>query len=211
MHGDILFNSVMHFNATWTYERIAELTQLWAEGMSGSLIAAKMGTTRNAVIGKANRLGLASRATKSSTPRTKLRGLSSAERRSTHGVGREAAKRIRAKAVKLSPVPVAPTPPIERIDDQQIPIAQRCDLMALGNNTCRWPVGEPGTAGFFFCGSPEADLSRCVPYCRQHRSRVYEGRRGAPNLFGVSQVAISKNNAPRTFLRAWRGTHDLPH
>jgi GcrA cell cycle regulator len=42
----------------WSDERVAELRQLWNDGLSASLIAAKFGTTRNAIIGKAHRLDL---------------------------------------------------------------------------------------------------------------------------------------------------------
>ena len=43
----------------WTYERIEKLKQLWDEGLTASRIAAELGeVTRNAVIGKAHRLGL---------------------------------------------------------------------------------------------------------------------------------------------------------
>ena len=45
---------------SWTDDRIATLKQLWNGGHSASIIAAKLGdTTRNAVIGKVHRLGLA--------------------------------------------------------------------------------------------------------------------------------------------------------
>ena len=44
----------------WTLERITRLKNLWQDGMSSRDIAQKMGEglSRNAVIGKANRLGL---------------------------------------------------------------------------------------------------------------------------------------------------------
>ena len=46
----------------WTYERIEKLKQLWDEGLTASRIAAELGeVTRNAVIGKAHRLGLSGR------------------------------------------------------------------------------------------------------------------------------------------------------
>lgn len=46
----------------WTEERVAALQRLWAQGLSASQIAERLGSvTRNAVIGKAHRLGLASR------------------------------------------------------------------------------------------------------------------------------------------------------
>lgn len=47
----------------WTEERIEKLTKLWDKGFSASQIATELaeGVTRNAVIGKAHRLGLKSR------------------------------------------------------------------------------------------------------------------------------------------------------
>lgn len=47
----------------WTDERIERLKALWDEGLSASQIAKELGegVTRNAVIGKAHRLGLKSR------------------------------------------------------------------------------------------------------------------------------------------------------
>ena len=46
----------------WTDERVEKLKKLWSEGLSASQIAAQLGgVSRNAVIGKAHRLGLKSR------------------------------------------------------------------------------------------------------------------------------------------------------
>ena len=46
----------------WTDEKVETLTKLWREGKSASEISVLLGdVTRNAVIGKAHRLGLASR------------------------------------------------------------------------------------------------------------------------------------------------------
>jgi GcrA cell cycle regulator len=47
---------------SWTDERVEQLKQLWGQGMSASEIADALGdVTRNAVIGKAHRLGLSGR------------------------------------------------------------------------------------------------------------------------------------------------------
>ena len=57
---------------TWTKERIERLTKLWTEGLSASQIATELGedVSRNAVLGKAHRLGLAQNERKGgSTPR----------------------------------------------------------------------------------------------------------------------------------------------
>lgn len=42
----------------WTDERVEQLKELYAEGWSSSQIAEKLGVTRNAIIGKTNRLKL---------------------------------------------------------------------------------------------------------------------------------------------------------
>src|SRR5579863_3730490 len=54
---------------SWTDEKVELLRQLWMDGRSASQISAVLGQglTRNAVIGKVHRLGLAGRA-KSSSP-----------------------------------------------------------------------------------------------------------------------------------------------
>jgi hypothetical protein len=45
--------------ATWTPERLEQLRNFAGSGLSSSRIAAEIGVTRNAVIGKLHRLGLA--------------------------------------------------------------------------------------------------------------------------------------------------------
>ena len=42
----------------WTEEQIDQLKELWGEGLSTSEIGRKLGVTKNAVVGKAHRLGL---------------------------------------------------------------------------------------------------------------------------------------------------------
>ena len=47
---------------SWTDERIEQLRTMWTKGMTASQIAEELGgVSRNAVIGKAHRLGLKSR------------------------------------------------------------------------------------------------------------------------------------------------------
>jgi GcrA cell cycle regulator len=46
-------------------------------------------------------------------------------------------------------------------------------LLELENGDCRWPIGDPGSDKFHFCGEPGADFEQDVPYCAQHMQRAY--------------------------------------
>src|ERR1700751_998939 len=57
----------------WSEDRVEQLKTLWTEGLSASQIARALGgVTRNAVIGKVHRLGLAGRASPSRSERPRL-------------------------------------------------------------------------------------------------------------------------------------------
>lgn len=46
-------------------------------------------------------------------------------------------------------------------------------LLELSNGDCRWPIGNPGSRQFHFCGEPGADVEQGIPYCRLHMQRAY--------------------------------------
>jgi GcrA cell cycle regulator len=75
------------------------------------------------------------------------------------------------RAAKGLPAP-AKRPRGRRKEDES-PRQSGKSLLELTNTCCRWPIGRPGTAGFFFCGVPEADLARGMPYCARHARRAY--------------------------------------
>ena len=80
---------------SWTDERVEQLKQLWAEGLSASQIARQLGgVTRNAVIGKVHRLGLAGRATPARAERPRLQ--------------------VARRPARPRPAPVVQAPVIER-------------------------------------------------------------------------------------------------
>lgn len=53
----------------WNEDQVAQMTQLWATGMSAQEIANRMGITKNAVVGKARRLNLTMRREPQPKPR----------------------------------------------------------------------------------------------------------------------------------------------
>ena len=152
---------------TWTDERVELLKKLWSDGLSASRIAGELGgITRNAVIGKVHRLGLAGRAKApgSSTPRPRKPRSPHAFRTMRPSVrGNTALASHAAVVYEIEPEPE----PIENI----IPIGQRCSLLDLTEGKCRWPIGDPGQAEFFFCGGKAIEG---LPYCGYHARVAYQ-------------------------------------
>jgi GcrA cell cycle regulator len=150
---------------SWTDERVELLKKLWSDGLSASQIAAELGgITRNAVIGKVHRLGLSGRAksTSSASPRPrKVRSSSHMLR-----IGRAS---IRGNTALAHAYEIEEAEPelIENI----IPIGQRRTILELTEQTCRWPVGDPGSGDFFFCGG---NTVTGLPYCAYHSRVAYQ-------------------------------------
>ncbi|HHY49265.1 MAG TPA: GcrA cell cycle regulator [Alphaproteobacteria bacterium] len=169
----------------WTEERVELLKKLWMEGLSASQIAAALGdgVTRNAVIGKVHRLKLSGRAKPASAaprvrsaPRPARRpGLSSPSSRSSLGgysrprsIG--AAPMLGATALKVSEEFEMEALDLPQVQELDIPVEQRLTLLQLNERTCKWPIGDPLSADFYFCGQPH-DEGR--PYCEFHSRRAY--------------------------------------
>ena len=53
----------------------------------------------------------------------------------------------------------------------EIPVEQRKTLLELNEKTCHWPVGDPGSAEFFFCGG---EAVNDLPYCAYHSRVAYQ-------------------------------------
>ena len=145
----------------WTEERVEMLKKLWADGLSASQIAAELGgITRNAVIGKVHRLGLSGRAKSpsSSAPRPR--------KQRSPGMMRVPRSSIRGNTALAYDYAVEPEPELI-----EIPIEQRKNLLQLTEATCHWPVGDPGSPDFFFCGGESNEGS---PYCNYHSRVAYQ-------------------------------------
>ena len=44
-------------------------------------------------------------------------------------------------------------------------------MLELNEQTCRWPVGDPGSSDFFFCGGKTITG---LPYCAYHSRVAYQ-------------------------------------
>ncbi|MBI3433948.1 MAG: GcrA cell cycle regulator [Proteobacteria bacterium] len=152
----------------WTEERVELLKKLWADGLSASQIAGELGgITRNAVIGKVHRLGLSGRAKSpsSTAPRPRKPRTSSPMLRMARPAMRGNTALAAAAMYDFEPEPEA------ELIENVIPIGQRCTLLELNESRCRWPIGDPGTLEFFFCGGQPHGA---FPYCSYHSRIAYQ-------------------------------------
>ena len=155
---------------SWTDERVEQLKKLWAEGLSASQIAGRIGgVTRNAVIGKVHRLGLSGRATtsrmKSHRARPRPAGPVAAKRAVKTRFGTVGNPALRAL---YQPDAVAYLPPVEEVE---IPAAERKTIQMLTESSCRWPIGDPQNPDFHFCNRNKVPG---LPYCEVHARRAFQ-------------------------------------
>jgi|TARA_R110002096_G_scaffold309403_4_gene503982 GcrA cell cycle regulator len=123
----------------WTEDRVEKLRELWDKGLSASQIAKELaeGVTRNAVIGKAHRMGLASRPSP---------------------VKSDPAKRAAAAAKKKTVASKEPT--------RAAPVSGKVSILDLTESMCKWPIGHPGEPNFHFCGKPsQPAFPYCANHC----------------------------------------------
>jgi GcrA cell cycle regulator len=143
----------------WNDESVALVRELWAEGLSAAQIAKRLGgATRNSVIGKVHRLGLAARATPARpVTRASRREVGLRLKRRPPRPGEAEAPRS-AVVVDLHPY---------RFDDGKV-----ATVLSVTSKMCKFPIGDPGDAAFAFCGR-EACRG---PYCLEHAVLTYRPR-----------------------------------
>ncbi|MCB1451887.1 MAG: GcrA family cell cycle regulator [Nitratireductor sp.] len=156
---------------SWTDERVELLRKLWMDGLSASQIAAELGgVTRNAVIGKVHRLGLSGRA-KSSSPQNVNRQ----KRVARPSPAAQPARPARSGQRSLSEPQMVVRAEIGDMasapQNLTAPEPLRLDLTQLGESTCKWPIGDPATEDFYFCGHNSKDSG---PYCAYHARVAYQ-------------------------------------
>ena len=179
---------------SWTDERVETLKKMWGEGQSASQIAKELGgVTRNAVIGKVHRLGLSNRgaaaAPAAAKPEAKAKPAPKAEAKPAapakptepEPAPQETPEPPAAEAKPALPVrkqiipagqPLPPQPSANEISPEALAKvnevekkAKKIGLMELTERTCKWPVGDPATEDFWFCGLP---VQQGKPYCEAH-------------------------------------------
>ena len=138
----------------WDDDNVARLRDLWDQGLPTAQIGKLLDFTKNAVVGKAHRIGL--------------------ERRPSP-IRRTAVKPDRKKARS----PIVPKLHFDSQPAQQKEIIHNNNMFIPSSKNlfvtklkrgCEWPVGHPGDAGFHFCGKERFDEK---PYCLKHCAVAY--------------------------------------
>ena len=186
----------------WTKPRLRLLRRRWAQGARVREIAAELGNgiSSNAVIAKIHRLGIAALSPYGGRPGRRYAGKPRA------GDGRLRGHRI-GYWFRKGPPPVwviSAKPHIEITRaDARIPRRQRRSLFELNEHSCRWPVGDPRSSRFFFCGAQPV-MNRS--YCAAHCARAYRDARAPPR-----STAPPRCSAPSTPSRMDKATAAQTH
>jgi GcrA cell cycle regulator len=154
---------------SWNEEKVSKLKELWGKGNTASQIAGIIGgISRNAVIGKANRLNLSSK--------IKTRNASSSQSFDSSSEENNSKQRQVKKSKFKSLL-------IEKDFEPENPKK----LEELNESSCKWPVGHPEEESFYFCGrSSLKDFS----YCKLHLLYAYQpkGKREEPTTDKEEEV-----------------------
>ena len=136
----------------WDEDNVSKLKDLWDQGLPTAQIGKLLGFTKNAVVGKAHRIGL--------------------ERRPSP-IRRTAVKPDRKKARS----PVMPKLNFEKMDENTSnnepnifqPVVKNL-FTSNQKRGCEWPMGHPDETDFHFC---EKERFEDKPYCVQHCAVAY--------------------------------------
>ena len=191
----------------WDNATLKKLKALTGKGLSTSEIGKRLGMSKNAIVGKLNRMGWnakaganlaatdteqkksaakktvskASESKKTATAATKKTPVKSATKKT---VAKPVAKVTVKKAVtdkKNTPVKeaakkVEKSKPTAKADAKSLAVHQRIiqhslEMANLKPNQCRWPIGDPDSEHFHFCGET---VFVGKPYCYEHCKQAYQ-------------------------------------
>jgi GcrA cell cycle regulator len=144
----------------WTDERVSLLRKLWTDGLSAAQIAKQLGgVTRNAVIGKVHRLGLAGRATPSRPAKRPARA------------ARPARPMASPTAPRLRTTPTLPAVSLPALEPLVLADGATASVLTLTEQMCKFPIGDPTDHDFAFCGRDVGGSTG--PYCGYHARLAY--------------------------------------
>jgi GcrA cell cycle regulator len=151
----------------WNDTTKARPRQLWDEGLSTAEIGRRLGTTKNAVVGKAHYLDLPGRP---SPIRPRADHAPAPRPRRAKGQTLAPLPALEASTVTEKPATANGAAPAVPVDLPSRPSPRQTQFRTGAKRTCCWPIGEPGTSRFGFCG---AEVTTSKPYCDEHSKLAY--------------------------------------
>jgi len=184
----------------WTQATLKKLKSMADKGMSTAEIGKRLGMTKNAIVGKLNRLGWNAKSKsvdgKKSAPARQPAKTAprAAEKKPAAPVKKPAPKPASQKKNQKTPAPKAApaphalksrggpaTPAVHDKKDKLVSkkslaahqriIQHSLDLANLRADQCRWPLGDPDSEHFHFCGK---SVFVNKPYCYEHCLQAYQ-------------------------------------
>ena len=190
----------------WDSGMLKKLKSLVGKGLSTAEMGKKLGMSKNAVVGKLNRLGWNTKASEPEPKKTEKPAKTEKAKKSDAPAKKTAAKKVPAakaapkkpavkKAVKVKEKPIKvtkPTPakakakekPVEKpvvktaskkskkdLALHELLIQHALQMANLKPNQCRWPIGDPDSDKFHFCGET---VFSGKPYCYEHCRQAYQ-------------------------------------
>ena len=137
---------------SWNQQKVEDLKKLWSDGVATSRIGEQLGFTKNAVIGKAFRLGLERR-------QNSRKKISQPASFSSTTLYRETSSPSSSISVKKEPI------------RRREKFSFKKSIVGTGNfRSCQWPIGDPLEEGFHYCGGQNIPTK---PYCIEHFKKAY--------------------------------------
>ena len=138
---------------SWNEQKVAKLKELWGTHTAAEISKIIGDVTRNAIIGKANRLNLSSK--------IKTRSVSSNQNFQNTDNGNNDSTQKRGKKSRFQSLV------IEKNFEPENPK----QLEELTEDICKYPINDPTDKNFYFCGrSSLKDFS----YCKLHLLYSYQ-------------------------------------
>ena len=191
----------------WDSIALKKLKALTGKGLSTAEIGKRLGMSKNAIVGKLNRLGWNAKAggasnaepvkeKKTTTKKSAVKevaGKKKTEKKSAVVLEKKTvAKKTTAKKVTEKKSTVVAKKPVEkkvaspknteskvvstRTSAKNLAMHQRIiqhslEMANLKPNQCRWPIGDPDSEHFHFCGET---VFVGKPYCYEHCKQAYQ-------------------------------------
>ncbi len=155
----------------WTAEAVEDLKRLALEGKSASHISTALGVgSRNAVIGKASRIGIKLGGGVGVSARGKGAARAARPQWATAPYRRPSADAQRSGAAARRDLQFSREeggPAGRSFGVAEIGEMRRLRLEDIRNSTCRWPLGDPRSGDFAYCGlTPVGGQSYCAGHCQ---------------------------------------------